>query len=86
MALETIRACLLRQAREFRAQLAEGIAGVTATYLEDEADRMDENADEICISRPLCVNGVRYCLVSRSDAKTSPASSSRMAAAAAEIG
>jgi hypothetical protein len=81
MSLETIRACLLRQARELRAQLAEGIAAVTATYLEYEADRMTEDADEICISRPLRVNGVRYCLISRSGTKTSLASSSRMAAA-----
>ena len=60
---ETIRECLLRQARDFRTDLSRRLAAVTATYLEYEADRMGSEADEPCTSRRLCVNGKCHCLV-----------------------
>jgi hypothetical protein len=65
MASETIRACLLRQARELRERLSNRIAAVTATYLEYEADHMDSEADQPCTVGHLCINGVRHCLASR---------------------
>ena len=81
MASETIRACLLRQAQELRAQLPRHLAAVTATYLEYEADRIDSEADEPCTSRRLGVNGVCHCLVSRHRLNPSSASPAHGAAA-----
>jgi hypothetical protein len=46
-------------------QLSDRIAGVTATYLEYEADRMGSEADEPCSSGHSCINGVRHCLAAR---------------------
>lgn len=77
---ETIRACLLRQARELRAQLSGHLAAVTATYLEYEADRMGSDADEPCPSRRLCVNGVRHCLDNRRGGEASASTDRRSAA------
>lgn len=80
MASETIRACLLRQARELRVQLSDRIAAVTATYLEYEADRMGSEADEPCTIGHLCSEGVRHCLASRRCVVTPRAAGGQMAA------
>jgi hypothetical protein len=66
MRSETIRECLLRQARELRLQVSEQLAVLTAIYLEYEADRMGSRGDQPCTTRGLCLNGTRHCLVNRS--------------------
>ena len=65
MAPETIRECLLRQARELRARGTQELALLTAIYLEYEADRLDCAADVPCNSVVRCKSGGWRCLARR---------------------